>query len=81
MDELKRPISAPIRLYCDNKAAICIAHNPVLYERTKHIEIDKHFIKEKLEEGTICIPFVPITLQIADVLTKGLSRQPFEDQS
>nr|KYP41061.1 Retrovirus-related Pol polyprotein from transposon TNT 1-94 [Cajanus cajan] len=48
----------PIQLSCDNKATINIAHNPVLHERTKHVEIDKHFIKEKLEEGVICIPFL-----------------------
>jgi hypothetical protein len=39
----------PMRLYCDNKVAISIAHNPVQYDRTKHVEIDRHFIKEKLE--------------------------------
>lgn len=80
LDELKRPISLPMKLYIDNKAAISIIHNPVLHDRTKHIEIDKHFIKEKLEEGTICTPFVPTTLQDADALTKGLSRQLFETQ-
>ncbi|RDY14120.1 hypothetical protein CR513_00870, partial [Mucuna pruriens] len=50
---------------CDNKAAISITHNPVLHDQTKHVEIDKHFIKEKLE-GVIYIPFVPTTEQIAN---------------
>ncbi|KAL9434214.1 hypothetical protein AB3S75_028943 [Citrus x aurantiifolia] len=80
LEELKRPVSLPMKLYCDNKAAISIAHNPVLHDRTKHVEIDRHFITEKLKEGIICTPFVPTTQQVADVLTKGLLRQPFEVQ-
>jgi hypothetical protein len=47
-----------LRLYCDNKAAISIAHNPIQHDQTKHVEIDRHFIKEKLREGTICTPYV-----------------------
>ncbi|GMP75660.1 hypothetical protein CsSME_00032664 [Camellia sinensis var. sinensis] len=46
-----------MRLYCDNKAAINIAHNPVQHDRTKRVEIDRHFIKEKLTSGTICTLF------------------------
>ena len=37
----------PIELHCDNKSAIDIAHNPVQHDRTKHVEVDRHFINEK----------------------------------
>lgn len=67
--------------YHDNKAVISIAHNPSLHDCTKHVEIDRHFIKEKLEEGIICTPFIPTTQQVADVLTKGLLRQPYKLQT
>ncbi|CAL5418427.1 unnamed protein product [Camellia sinensis] len=69
--------SEPLTLYCDNKAAISIAHNPVQHDRTKHIEIDRHFIKEKLNKGFICMPFVKSANQLADVFTKGLSSKVF----
>ena len=62
--------------YCDNKSAISIAHNPVQHDQTKHIEIDRHFIKEKLESGLICTPYVSTHGQLADALTKGLSSFP-----
>lgn len=68
-----------MRLDCDNKAAINIAHNPVQYDRTKHVEIDRHFIKEKLTSGTICTPFVQSGEQLADILTKGVGNKPFHD--
>ena len=54
-----------------SKAAINIAHNLVQHDRTKHIKIDRHFIKENLNSGTICTPFVKSGDQLADVLTKG----------
>jgi ATP sulfurylase len=67
----------PLMLYCDNKAAIDIANNPVQHDRTKHVEINRHFIKGKLDRGIICMPYVSSSSQIADVLTKGLPEKSF----
>ena len=62
---------------CDNKVACDIAHNPVQHDRTKHVEVDRHFIKEKLEEKLIEVPHVRSQDQLADVLTKAVSNQAF----
>ncbi|WJX66879.1 hypothetical protein P8452_51386 [Trifolium repens] len=78
LEELKMKIELPSKLYSDSKAAISIAHNPVQHDRTKHIEIDRHFIKEKLDAGIICLPFVTSSQQTADILTKSLARPTFE---
>ena len=67
-----------MKVFCDNKAAIAITHNPVLHDRKKHVEVDKHFIKEKLEEGLICMPYIPTKEQVADILTKGLPKKRFD---
>ena len=58
MEELKIRYEEPIHLYCDNKSTISIAHNPVHHDRTKHVEVDRHFIKEKLDGGMISIECV-----------------------
>ena len=68
------PIDA-IRLLCDNKAAIALAHNPVQHDRTKHVEVDRHFIKKKVKSKTIHIPFMKIKDQLVDILTKNSTKQ------
>jgi hypothetical protein len=73
MRELGFNLEKPVNLYCDNKAAISIAHNPVQHDRTKHVEVDRHFIKEKLTDGIISVPFVKSEDQLADILTKAVS--------
>ena len=64
-----------MKVFCDNKAVIVIAYNLVLHDRTKHVEVDKHFIKEKLEEWLICMPYIPTNEQVIDILIKGLSKK------
>ena len=79
LEELKAASPLPMKVFCDNKAVIAIAHNPVLHDRTKHIEVDKHFIKEKLENGLIVMPYIPTVEQVANILTKGLPKKQFDD--
>ncbi|XP_059640054.1 uncharacterized mitochondrial protein AtMg00810-like [Cornus florida] len=58
MTDLCLPVSLPFSLYCDNKSAISIVANPVQHDRTKHIEVDRHFIREKIISGQFCTLFV-----------------------
>ena len=64
-------------LFCDNKATIDISHNPIQHDHTKHVEVDRHFIKEKLDENIIQFPFVKSEDQLADILTKAVASQAF----
>jgi len=72
LDDLRIKRIGPMKLYCDNNSAINIADNLVQHHRTKHIEINMHFIKEKLNSRQISTPYVPSCDQLVNVLTKGL---------
>ena len=71
LSELKVLRQGSLKVWCDNMSAINIA-NPVQHDRTKHVEIDRFFIKEKIDAGIISLAHVRSGQQVADCLTKGL---------
>jgi hypothetical protein len=66
-----------MKLFCDNQATIDISHNPIQHDRTKHIEVDRHFIKEKLYSNIIALPFLRSHEHVTDILTKTVSSKIF----
>ena len=73
------PLSSATIVYCDNVSAVYMIANPVHHRRTKHIEIDIHFVREKVALGQIRVLHVPSSHQYANIMTKGLPVQLFTD--
>ena len=79
LDELKITSPGSMVLRCDNKATIEIAKNPVHHYRTKHVKIDRYFIKEKIEERMLKLVYIPTNHQTTEIVTKALPRNSFEN--
>ena len=74
-------INLPVVIGIDNQAAIALAKNPVLHEKTKHIDTRHHFIRQAVQKGYIKLQYIKTNDNIADVLTKFTKKSTFEAQT
>nr|GFA22668.1 hypothetical protein [Tanacetum cinerariifolium] len=73
LKDLHIPVKLPITLFCDNKSAQQFTDNPCFHEGTKHMDIDSHSTREKLQDGFLQTAFILSHLQLADIMTKALN--------
>ncbi|WVZ52581.1 hypothetical protein U9M48_003629 [Paspalum notatum var. saurae] len=77
--ELHSPLAKSTLVYCDNVSAVYLSTNPVQHPRTKHVEIDLHFVRDRVAIGDVRVLHVPTTFQFADIFTKGLPSAIFSE--
>ena len=78
LSEFGVQVDRPMAMHCDNQAAIFIVNNPTFHKRTKHIEVDCHYIRDMVLSGHISTPYTRSSEQLADIYTKGLSVGVFD---
>ena len=79
LHELSCPVEKATVVYCDNVSAVYLSANPVHHRRTKHIELDIHFVRDQVALGHVRVLHVPTSQQFADIMTKGLPTTSFEE--
>lgn len=77
LSELNIVVAKVPILWVDNVSAIALASNPVLYARTKHIKLDFHFVRERIETKVLQVQYVPSIDQVTDIFIKLLGLQFF----
>jgi hypothetical protein len=79
LQELHAPLTKSTLVYCDNVSVVYLSTNPIQHQRTKHVKIDLHFVRERMAIGDVCVLHVPMTSQFADIFTKGLPTSVFSE--
>ncbi|KAL0312604.1 UNVERIFIED_CONTAM: Retrovirus-related Pol polyprotein from transposon RE1 [Sesamum radiatum] len=79
LEDMGEKQEEPTTIYCDNKSAIAITKNPVQHNRTKHIDIKYHALREATTRGEIELKYCSTEEQLADMFTKALPRDKFEE--
>ncbi|XP_020685792.1 uncharacterized protein LOC110102004 [Dendrobium catenatum] len=78
LEELHIPQMAPTTVYCDNTSAIALSNNPIYHARTKHIDVDCHFIRDSIKSKHLTVHHISTNDQLADIFTKPLPTRRFK---
>src|SRR5262249_9164080 len=77
--ELDLPFDTPSILKSDNQAAISISHHPEHHARMKHIDIDLHFLRDYVEDGTMKVEYIPTSKNLVDLVMKALPKAAHQE--
>lgn len=77
LGELLAPVTTATLVFCDNVSAVYLSANPIHHRLTKHVELDIHFVRERVALGQFRVLHIPTSQQLADVMTKGLPQDVF----
>jgi hypothetical protein len=77
LEDLHEQQEQPIQLICDNQSVIQMTKNPVFHKKTKHIDIQYHFVRDLVQQGVVEISYCRTEEQVADIFTKALSKEKF----
>ncbi|CAL9022395.1 unnamed protein product, partial [Prunus brigantina] len=78
LQEIHITLRKPPVIWCDNISAIALAHNPVFHSKTRHMEIDVHFVRERVQRKEMQVCHLSSTEQLGDILTKSLAAPQFQ---
>ena len=78
LTDIRVDYDEPIPIYCDNKSAINISNNPVMYSKMKHIWLKYQYLREQVAEKNIGVEYVGTKEQVVDIFTKPLPREACE---
>jgi hypothetical protein len=78
INEMLKQLDTKFYLFTDSIPAIDLANNPKHHAKTKYIDIQYHFVREKIQEGIISLNYIPTKEQLANILTKGLNPSLFK---
>jgi hypothetical protein len=79
LQEPHSPLTRSTLVYCDNVSAMYLSTNPVQHQHTKHVQLDLHFVRERVAVGDVRVLHVPTISQFVDIFTKGLPTSMFEE--